>query len=158
MNVSAPYSLIQSQTGILKTDGSIVVSFSSPVVNNSYYYIRVTHRNHIETWSSMPGLFNGVTFYDFSTSSAKSYGSNQYDLGDGNYALFSADISDATSATTCLQDGIVESQDYVDMENAVYVTLLGYVCQDITGDGVVESSDYGLMENAVYFTRVMQRP
>ena len=60
---------------------------------------------------------------------------------DGNFGLFGGDISDAGTVTVCAQDGIVESQDYGDMENAVYVTLLGYVCQDITGDGLVESAD-----------------
>ena len=50
-----------------------------------------------------------------------------------------------------IQDGIVESQDYADMENAVYITLGGYVFEDITGDGVVESLDYSIMENNVSF-------
>ena len=56
------------------------------------------------------------------------------------------------------QDGIVESQDYGDMENAVNATKLGYVPEDITGDQVVESADYGFMENNVFFTIVKMRP
>jgi hypothetical protein len=57
-----------------------------------------------------------------------------------------------------IQDGVIESQDYGDMENAVSITLLGYTTEDITGDGVVESSDYGLIEGNVYFTFVAMRP
>jgi hypothetical protein len=48
-----------------------------------------------------------------------------------------------------LQDGVVESQDYLDLENAVAVILQGYTVEDITGDGIVESVDYVLMENNV---------
>ena len=71
------------------------------------------------------------------------------------WAFYSGDISSSVSGIVGDQDGIVESQDYGDMDNAVNVTLLGYVTQDISGDGVVESVDYGLMENNVYFTRVV---
>jgi hypothetical protein len=161
MASTSPYALVQSQNAILKTNGTVQVSFTSPVAAGTSYYIRVTHRNHLETWSAAPVMFSATTAlapYDFSSAASQAYLSNQADLGDGNYALFGGDISDAGSATVCLQDGIIESQDYGDMENAVYVTLLGYVCEDITGDGIVESADYGLMENNVYFTRVVQRP
>jgi hypothetical protein len=44
------------------------------------------------------------------------------------------------------------------MENAVYVTLTGYVSQDITGDGVVEGLDYSIMENNVYFVIFSMHP
>jgi hypothetical protein len=57
-----------------------------------------------------------------------------------------------------VQDGIDESQEYSDMENAVYSTIIGYVVEDITGDGLAESADYASMENNVYFTRVVVKP
>jgi hypothetical protein len=53
---------------------------------------------------------------------------------------------------------VIESQDYSDMENAVYYTYLGYRVEDITGDGVVESADYSLEENNVYYTIVCMQP
>jgi hypothetical protein len=58
------------------------------------------------------------------------------------WALFSGDISDP-SLGAGFQDGIIESQDYSDMENGVYFTYVGYIVEDITGDHLVESADYG---------------
>jgi hypothetical protein len=66
------------------------------------------------------------------------------------WAFYSGDISDAQTNTVGIQDGVIESQDYGDMENAVYFTLTGYIVEDISGDGVVESIDYSIMENNVY--------
>jgi hypothetical protein len=135
------------------------VQFGPAVSPGQTYYIKVNHRNVIETWSANPVLFSQTTSYDFTTSANMAYGSNMVLTSDGlYYAFFSGDISDAGTATVGIQDGVIESHDYGDMENAVYLTLLGYVTQDITGDAIVESADYGLMENNVYFTRTINHP
>jgi hypothetical protein len=98
------------------------------------------------------------TTYDFTNAANKAYGSNQIEVELGIFAIYSGDISDATTFIVGVQDGLIESQDYGDMENAVFVTLMGYVTEDITGDGIVESADYSVMENNVYLTRVVHRP
>jgi hypothetical protein len=67
------------------------------------------------------------------------------------WAFYSGDISHFLTGLGH-KDGIIEAQDYGDMENAVYYTLNGYIVEDITGDGFVESADYALMENNVYTT------
>lgn len=62
------------------------------------------------------------------------------------FAIYSGDVN---------QDGIVESSDYSQMENAVTFGYFGYIPEDLTGDGIVESADYSIIENAVtlgYFT------
>ena len=82
---------------------------------------------------------------------------NLSDLGDGRFALYSGDISDANLGVG-FQDGVIESQDYGDLENAVTISLLGYKPEDITGDNIVESGDYGLIETNVYYTRTLIRP
>ena len=120
-----------------------------------------THGNSIETWSASAVLMGATTTYDFSDALSKAYGNNQQDLGDGNYAIFNGDIADSNNGfggIIGLQDGIVESADYSDLENAVSVIASGYVIADITGDGIVESADYGLIENAVYLIRIVMRP
>jgi len=115
----------------------------------------VHHRNALETWSSVPVLFSALTVnYDFTTALSKAFGNNLADLGDGNFALWSGDISHAYFGVG-YQDEVIESQDYVDMENAVNAILLGYIPQDITGDGIVEAADYAIEENnvgAIVFT------
>ena len=161
MGANTPHDMVESQTGVLKVDGKLKVTFSPYVPTAFPYYIRVTHRNALEIWSSQPLFINSTSVispYDFTTAASKAYGSNQADLGDGNWAIFSGDVSDANTSLVGNHDGIIESQDYGDMESAVYQTLIGYVFEDITGDGVVESADYGLIENNVYFTRVAIRP
>lgn len=156
-----PFSLVESQTVVLKIDGSLHVTFSSGVITGNAYYLRITHRNSLETWSTSPVVISSTSSgspYNFTSSAAKAYGGNESNLGDGNFGIFSGDISDALSATIGLQDGVIESQDYSDMQNAVYATLLGYVTQDITGNGIVESEDYVLMENNIYFFRMKILP
>jgi hypothetical protein len=156
--VSAPHTVPYSIKGVIDITGNGSFVFPSGVLNNSYF-IGIKHRNALETWSSAPVLFSqSPVTYIFTDAISKAYGNNQVDLGDGNFAFRSGDISDAFTAAVGVQDGLIESQDYGDMENAVYVTLLGYVPEDITGDNIVESSDYGLMENSVYFTFVSIHP
>ncbi len=148
---------IESSTSILKTDGSVNFYFHG--ATEGYYYLKLNHRNTIETWSANPVLLSNAGTYDFTTFQNKAYGNNMIETVDHmGWAIFSGDISDAETATVGLQDGVVESQDYSDMETAVPITLLGYHVEDITGDGVVESDDYGLMENGVYYTRVAIKP
>jgi hypothetical protein len=161
MNEYPPYALIESQIGILKRDGTIQATFSTAILSTGHYYIRITHRNALESWSASPVVFGSTSSnlrYDFTTAASKAYGNNQSNLLDGNWAIYSGDISDANTGNTGFQDGVMESQDYVDVENAVYFTYVGYIIEDLTGDGIVESGDYSLMENNLYYTRVVVRP
>jgi hypothetical protein len=153
----SPHSILFSVSGVISTNGNGSFIFPYTASGNSYYIV-VKQRNSIETWSSQPVNFSGSSAsYDFSDFQNKAYGNNLSSLGDGNFALWSGDISDATSGLGN-QDGIIESQDYSDEENAVNQTLVGYRSEDLNGDGVVESDDYGLMENNVYFSKFAMRP
>ncbi len=156
---------VESKTGILKTDGSVNVTFTNLVASSTQYYICINHRNSIETWSRLYDISSSTALnpYDFSSDKTQAFGNNMIDVGEvyGEspvWAIFSGDISDANTATVGIQDHVVESQDYGDLEKAVYYIYTGYLPEDITGDGIVESADYGLMENATYFTRVTVRP
>jgi hypothetical protein len=156
-NSAAPHSILYSQTTTVSITGYATCTFPASVNGNAYYIV-VRHRNALETWSAIPLTFTGTQVsYDFTNALNKAYGNNQYDLLDGNFAFWSGDISDATLGVG-FQDGVVESQDYSDLENAIVVTLLGYVVEDLTGDGVVESADYGLLESNIYFTVAAIRP
>ena len=155
-NSTAPYATASSVKTLLHTNGTAVVNVPASLFNQSYY-IAIKHRNAVETWSSVPILISAVKSYDFTTALKKAYGNNLSDLGDGRFALFSGDISDAILGVG-FQDGVVESQDYGDLENAVTISLLGYKPEDITGDNIVESGDYGLIETNVYYTRTLIRP
>jgi hypothetical protein len=157
------YDELESATGVLHTDGSLAVQFT--VHTSGSYFLKITHRNSIETWSAAAvdiTTLDGAHPYDFSSSASQAYGDNQVLVdnisGQDVYAIYSGDIADASTGILGDHDGVIETSDYSEMENAVYFTLLGYQVQDITGDGVVETSDYSLMENNVYYTIVAKRP
>lgn len=122
---------------ILNTNGTAVAAF--PAVTGNHY-IAVKGRNAVETWSAMPVAMGESVNYDFSQSASAAYGSNQVSKS-GVFAIWSGDVN---------QDGMVESIDYLQMENDVISILFGYFLTDLTGDGVVDSDDYTLMENNIF--------
>ncbi len=153
-----PYDILYIDKSVIDINGNGIFHFTTTPDYDRYYLI-LRHRNAIETWSSSPvPVKDLLSDYHFNTSINQAYGNNLADLGDGNFALFSGDIIDATTSTVGRQDGVVESSDYGEMENAVYFTYLGYMPQDISGDGVVESSDYVLEENNVYYIIFSMHP
>jgi hypothetical protein len=126
--------VISPVRALLNTDGT--VSFQTPALTGSYYIV-VKHRSAMETWSANPVAWSGVVNYDFSTSAGQAYGDNMIHMGGGVYAIWSGDLN---------QDGMIESSDYLKMENDIVQILFGYYDSDLTGDGVVESSDYLMMD------------
>jgi hypothetical protein len=151
------HAIIANTNAILHTDGTIQTQFPVNLLAGSYYIV-VNHRNALETWSAQPVALLATTNYDFTTGANKAYGNNMKNLGDGNFGFYSGDISDGSTGIIGVQDGIVESQDYVDMENAVAVVLIGRNPQDITGDFIVESQDYLIEENNVGSVIFVNRP
>lgn len=98
-------------------------------------------------------------FNNFTSAQTKAYGNNMIQTYDNaGWSFYSGDISNAGTGVVDIQDGVMESADFSEMENAVSLTLTGYKTEDITGDGVVESTDYSIMQNNVYFTRSLIRP
>ncbi len=72
-----------SYTGILKSDGTFSASFPTAAPHN--YYIVIKSRNCIDTWSADSIQVNDGTTYDFSSVQKQAYGSNMFNLGDGNF-------------------------------------------------------------------------
>jgi hypothetical protein len=136
---------------ILYADGKAYCTYpsNSSLIGNSYWIV-LKHRNAIETWSSSPVTIAMNTNYDFTTAQNKAYGSNMIRAFDNNqlWTVYSGDISDPVLGLGH-QDGLIESQDYLDEENAVSIIKSGYVVEDISGDALVEAADYGIMENNV---------
>ena len=138
------FATVECSEVILSVDGIASCEFS-PLTNNQDYFIRVTHRSALETWSSALVKMQSLTNYDFSADATNAYASNEIEVEPGVWAFWNGDVSDGN--TTGLQDGFVESSDYSAIENGSQSFLFGYEVQDITGDGLVESSDYGMIEN-----------
>lgn len=122
---------------VIRTTGRIRARF--PYITGSHYIV-LKHRNSIETWSANPVLFSDTVDYDFTTSADKAFGNNQVQVGPNSFALWSGDLN---------RDGMIESSDYLLMENNILSIIFGYHTSDLNGDASVESSDYLLIENNI---------
>ena len=70
-----PYDIIDLISKPLSKNGFLFSEVKCDI--NSFSYIVIRHRNHIETWSAVPVSFNSDTvFYDFTTSASKAFGGN----------------------------------------------------------------------------------
>lgn len=144
-----PNTILDSDISTISTSGygNFVFNNLPPGTNG---YIVLKHRNALETWSASPVLFNTSSIsYDFSTAASQAFGSNMKNMGDGKFALYSGDVN---------KDGIIESNDFSDIENSSQLFVFGYVVDDLTGDNIVESSDYSLIENNAQLFLFVARP
>jgi hypothetical protein len=132
-----PYSLVASPfTVYVNTDGS--ASLSIPASLASSYYVVIKHRNSIETWTGTPiSVGIGSVSYNFSTASQQAFGNNMK-LISGKYVIFAGDVN---------QDGIVDSEDMISVDNNSSSFAQGYISSDANGDGIVDSSDMLLVDN-----------
>lgn len=130
-----PYSYITSDIEILD---SVTLSGSYQFIElpTGSYYIGIYHRNCIETWSSSPvNLVSGSTVnYDFTTSSAKAYGSNmiQVDNSPVRFAIYSGDVN---------LDGVIDGSDSEWIDNDAANFESGYLPTDVNGDWIIDGSD-----------------
>jgi photosystem II stability/assembly factor-like uncharacterized protein len=131
MNSVSPFNEIAVSSTVLNTNGEGTFLFNSAPSGN--YYIKITQRNSLETWSASPvALTTGGTLtYNFTTSASQAYGNNMI-LTSGRYCNYSGDVT---------QEGSVDLNDVVNVNNASSVFTTGYVVQDVTGDELVDLSD-----------------
>lgn len=136
-NANSPYAIIDSAVAVLDQSGNGVFSFTLPI-NATGYYIVFKHRNSIETWSSLPVPFvNNTLTYDFTTAASQAYGDNLL-LQGSEYTVYTGDVN---------QDGFVELEDVVEVNDAAQIFLNGYVVTDVNGDNVVDLNDINLTYN-----------
>lgn len=137
-----PYNIVESQKGYLDTLGKKIFNFSQGE-ENVRYYIVVSHRNHITTWSRAGGeLFTGGSLnYDFTTDLSKAY-SNNMKMVFGKATFYTGDID---------QDGIVDASDLSALDNDSYNYVFGsYVVTDLNWDEFVDASDLSLCDNNAF--------
>jgi len=107
----------------------------------SDYYIAVSHRNAVETWSANPVTMNLITDYNFTTAASQAYFDNMIDMGGGVFAFFSGDLAP--------QDYVVDIFDQVAMDNDIANFSGGYIVTDLNGDGVADLFDQVIMDNNI---------
>jgi len=107
------------------------------------YYLKIKHRNSIETWSKTGGEFiisGSTSSYDFTDNVTKAFGSNmmQADASPLRYAVYSGDIN---------QDGNVNLSDVLHAYNDANTFVTGYAVSDVTGNNITDLSDVILTYN-----------
>ena len=132
---TAPYALIASATGILKTNGTASITF--PSLNGSYF-IAVRHRNTIQTWSANPvAVGESPADYDFTTAANKAYGDNMKQVS-GVWVFFTGDIN---------QDEFIDVNDFPEFDQDSYNGVnFEYKATDMNGDGFVDANDFPVFD------------
>lgn len=132
---------VESQTGVLQTDGTLNVSVSS----TGNFWIKVTGQNLVETWSASDMPFTGGSAsYNFTLNASDAYASNQIETqsGSGIWSMFNGNV---------VQDGAIDGGDTGQIDFDIYGGNSGYIPSDVTGDGNVDASDLGLVDFNIYY-------
>lgn len=148
-HVAAPYSKVDSIKIFLNSSGYGTGTFNK--TPSGTYYITVTHRNAIETWSKTGGesLSQGSSIsYDFTTASSKAYGSNLV-LKGSKWCVYSGDVN---------QDGIINLTDLSLINSDGFNYSTGYRNTDLTGDNFVDINDLGICDNNVFKNITIKKP
>ena len=136
-NANPPYAQAYTFSGIQNINGNILCTFPYTALGNSYYIV-LTNRNAVQTWSANPITMTATNTYDFTTSAAQAFGTNQIDVsGSGLYAIYNGDVN---------QDLVVDGLDFNDWETDNNNFAGGYITSDFNGDGVVDGLDFLIWE------------
>ncbi len=150
-NAISPYAIIASSDVILDSLTFTATAIMENVANDNYYLI-IKHRSSVETWSASSISFKtgSTVSYDFTTSAKQAYGSNEIEVANGVYAIYSGD---------CNQDGYVDPLDLALLDQAVYNYAAGlYLSTDVNGDKYVDPLDMSIVDQNSYNYVGIQKP
>ena len=131
-----PYELVDSSRRKLSDIGYQNFPFSN-IVPGTQYYLQLKHRNSIETWSSVPVMFDPLTSqseYDFRGSASQAFGNNManVDMSPLRYGIYSGDVN---------QDDNIDLTDVITISNDASVFSAGYIATDVNGDLITDLTD-----------------
>jgi hypothetical protein len=141
------FGVVNNQKALLYRDGSIKCNFAG---QTGTYLLAIQHRNTIKTWSSGTITFapNQVAMYDFTHAASQAFGSNQVEVDNGIFAIYSGDLD---------HDGIIDNNDFSIWESNANDFITGYEATDINGDGISDNTDFSVWEgNANNFVSMQQ--
>ncbi|MFZ1322011.1 MAG: hypothetical protein WAT71_10700, partial [Ignavibacteria bacterium] len=150
-NQISPFVIADTAKAVLSANGSSELFFGN--ATTGYYYIVITHRNTVETWSANPvSMTIGSSMnFDFSNDASQAFGNNmlQVDTSPVRFAVYSGDVN---------KDGIVDVADAGLIDNDVFSFISGYVVTDLNGDEFVDLSDFAIADNNLFNFIGMVRP
>jgi len=136
-NSVSPFATVDSAKVKLSTLGNGLYTFNNAVSGN--YYIVVSHRNSIVTWSNTSQSFTaGVTkVYNFTTAQTQAFGNNMI-LKSGKFVIYGGDVT---------RDETIDAGDISIVDNDVSNAASGYIISDLNGDDFADGTDLSIVEN-----------
>ncbi len=143
-NVS-PFNTIDSAKETLNSSGNASLMFNN-ILSASDYYLQISHRSGLETWSRNPLSFNTNNIsYNFTSDSAQAFGNNLKKAG-VKWTLYNGDV---------IKDGVIGLPDVIAIYNDASNFVTGYVNTDLTGENIIDLNDILLAyENSYNFVSV----
>ncbi|GEM_PF-1357001 len=136
----SPYQIAETKKAVLDSNGSGIFNYNT-IGNYSNYYIAVTHRNMVESWSRLtPYFHSNALSYNFSQSIGNTFGFNVIQKG-SRYCFYNGEIN---------HDGIIDVTDYQFVDNNAFAFATGYKTTDLNGDEVTDISDLVIVETNAY--------
>ncbi|MBK8552534.1 MAG: VCBS repeat-containing protein [Ignavibacteria bacterium] len=151
-NSTSPFARVDSSKNILLGPGTGQYFLFRNAQNSKPYYIEVTHRNALSTWSADPVTFvNSDASIAFSVNSFYAYGDNEVQVDASPYNVFAFYSGDVN------QNGAIDLTDVLAIYNGANNFLTGYVVTDLNGNDVVDLADVLMAyNNSVGFVSVVK--
>jgi len=132
----SPFSIVDSARAVIDSV-SLIGNFNFYNSYTGIYYISLSHRNALETWSRSGGesLVNGtIQNYNMTDLSSKAYGNNivQVDNSPVKFALYSGDV---------IKDSFIDLNDVIYISNDASSFVSGYTISDLTGNNITDLRD-----------------
>lgn len=143
---------VDSAKCIINNNANAPFTMSRALTGN--YFVKVRHRNTIETWSKAGGeLYTRGSgfFYNFILPAGQAYDNNQklVSVVNGHYGMFSGDVN---------QDYAIDLADLALIDNGANAFLTGYVPEDLNADFFVDLTDYTFADNNAFNIVVRAAP
>lgn len=119
--------------------------------NGASYFLYITHRNSISTWSSAPVSCNSnLISYNFTSGISQAYANNMILIG-GKASFYTGDVSN---------DSAVDLTDLISIQNKSSVFTSGiYLLDDLNYDNIVDLTDLiGAYNNVTDFVAEISPP
>ncbi len=146
---TSPYSIIDSKTMAISSSGQFNYgTVNTPVINNTLYYLQMRHRNSLETWNKGSIFTSSSQNFDFTPAAAQAFGDNmiQVNISPVKFAMYSGDVN---------QDGTIDLDDVLQINNDASVFAAGYIVSDLNGNNVTDLDDLLIAyNNSVDFVEV----
>ncbi|MEO8447220.1 MAG: hypothetical protein ABI528_06970, partial [bacterium] len=149
-NSGSPYAFVDSSKSVIGINSAGTFNFTN-VNNGTPYYVILSHRNSLETWSASPQTFTAnIMSYDFTNAAGSAFGNNlkQVDTSPVEYAVYSGDVD---------KEGTIDAADMILIFNDVITFASGYLSSDVTGNNFTDAGDMIVAyNNSVNFVSIVR--